>query len=160
MKTSNKILLISSSSLIGMVIVLLLIFRLMLGNSITTERPIDSVKPKVSREFPLAGFTAIEVGGHWEIELTRGETTQIKVKAPEDVLENLSVEKQAGTLILRTNKKWSSRPGKVTVLITMPSLSDLRLSGLVSLELSGFTSENLTVYTSGSTSITGKKRKS
>ena len=159
MKTSNKILLISSSSLIGMVIVLLLIFRLMLGNSITTERPIDSVKPKVSREFPLAGFTAIKVGGHWEIELTRGETTQIKVKAPEDVLENLSVEKQAGTLILRTNKKWSSRPGKVTVLITMPSLSDLRLSGLVSLELSGFTSENLTVYTSGSTSITGKKRK-
>ena len=38
----------------------------------------------------------------------------------------------------------------------MPSLSDLRLSGLVSIELSGFSSERLTVYTTGSTSITGK----
>jgi hypothetical protein len=156
MKTSNKILLISSSSLIGMVIVFLLIFRLTLGNSITTERPKDSDKPTVSREFPLAGFTAIEVSGHWEIELTRGETTQVDVKAPEDVMENLSVEKQGAALILRTDKKWRPSPGKVTALITMPSLSDLRLSGLVSLELSGFSSESLTVYTTGSTSITGK----
>jgi hypothetical protein len=139
-----------------MVIVFLLIFRLTLGNSMTTERPIDSDKPTVSRELPLAGFTAIEVSGHWEIELTRGETTQVKVKAPGDVLENLLVEKQAGTLILRTDKKWRPSPGKVTALITMPSLSDLRLSGLVSLELSGFSSESLTVYTTGSTSITGK----
>ncbi|MBL7084054.1 MAG: hypothetical protein ISS41_10580 [Candidatus Aminicenantes bacterium] len=84
MKTSNKILLISGSSLIGMVIAFLLIFRLTLGNSITTERPKDSDKPTVSRELPLAGFTAIEVGGHWEVELTRGETTQVKVNAPEE----------------------------------------------------------------------------
>lgn len=156
MKTSNKILLISSSSLIGMVIVFLLIFRLTLENNITTERSKDSDKPIVSREFHLAGFTAIEVSGHWEIELTRDEKIQVKVKAPEDVMENLSVEKQAGTLILRTNKKWRHSPGKVTALVTMPSLSDLRLSGLVSLELNGFTSESLTVYTTGSTSITGK----
>lgn len=156
MKTSNKILLISSSSLIGIVIAFLLIFRLTLGNSITTERPIDTDKPTVSRAFPLSGFTAIEVSGHWEIELTRGETSQVKVKAPKDVLENLSVERQAATLILRTDKKWRHSPGKVTALITMPSLSDLRLSGLVSLELNGFSSESLTVYTKGSTSITGK----
>ena len=156
MKTSNKILLISSSSLMGIVIVFLLIFRLTLGNSITTERLIDSDKPIVSRELPLADFTAIEVTGHWEVELTRGETTQVKVKAPGYIMDNLSVEKQAGTLILRTDKKWRSSPGKVTALITMPSLSDLRLSGLVSLELSGFSSERLTVYTTGSTSITGK----
>ena len=156
MKTSNKILLVSGSSLIGMVIVFLLIFRLTLGNSMTTERPIDSVKPIVSREFPLAGFTAIEVSGHWEVELTRGETTQVKVKAPGDVMENLSVEKRAGTLLLRTHKKWRSRPRKVTALITVPSLSDLRLSGLVSLVLSGFSSESLTINTEGSTSITGK----
>ena len=156
MKTSNKILLISCSSLIVIVIVFLLIFRLTLGNSMTTERPIDSDKPIVSREFPLAGFTAIEVSGHWEVELTRGETTKVKVRAPGDVMEDLSVEKQAGTLILSTGKKWRLSPGKVTALITMPSLSDLRLSGLVSLELSGFSSESLTVYTTGSTSITGK----
>ena len=156
MKTSNKILLISSSSLMGIVIVFLLIFRLTLGNSITTERPKNLDKPTVSREFPLAGFTAIEVSGHWEVALTRGETTQIEVKAPEDVMENLSVEKQGAALILKTDKKWRPSPGKVTALIALPSLSDLRLSGLVSLELSGFSSESLTVYTTGSTSITGK----
>jgi hypothetical protein len=65
MKTSNKILLISSSSLIGMVIVFLLILRLTLGNSITTERPKDSDNPTVFWEFPWAGFTASEVSGHW-----------------------------------------------------------------------------------------------
>ena len=156
MKTSNKILLISSSTLMGIVIVFLLLFRLTLGNSVTSERGIDSDKPTVSREFPFADFTAIEVSGHWEVELTRGETTQVKVKAPGDVMEKLSVEKQAGTLILRMDKKWRPSPGKVTALITMPSLSDLRFSGLVSLELSGFSSERLTINTEGSTSITGK----
>ena len=156
MKTSNKILLISSSSLIGVVIVFLLIFRLTLGNSITTVRPKDSDKTTVSRDFPLVGFTAIEVSGQWEIELTREETTQVKIKAPKDVMEDLSVEKRAGTLILSTDKKWRHNKRKVTALITMPSLSDIRLRGLVSLKLNGFTSENLTVYSSGVTSIKGK----
>ena len=156
MKTSNKILLISSSTLMGIMIVFLLLLRLTLGNSITPEKGEDSDKPSVSREFPLAGFTAIEVSGHWDIELARGETTQVKVQAPGDVMENLSVEKQAGTLILRTNKKWRPNPGKVTALITLPSLSDIRVSGLVSLKLSGFSSKSLTINTKGSTSITGK----
>jgi hypothetical protein len=157
MKTSNKILLISSSSLIGIVIGFLLIFRLMLGNSITTERPADSDKPIVSRDFPLAGFTAIEVSGHWEVELSRGETTQVKVMAPGDVMEKLSIEKQGEALILKTKQKWRSNPGRVTALITMPSLSGLRLSGAVSLEISGFNSEILTINTAGSTSIMGKE---
>ena len=158
MKTSNKILLISSSSLIGIVIVFLLIFRLTLGNNITTERLKDSNKPTVSREFLLTGFKAIEVSGQWGIELTRGEAIQVKVKAPGDVMEDLSVEKRAGTLILSTGKKWRHSKRKVTATaqITMPSLSDIRLSGVENLKLRGFTSENLTVHTSGVTTIVGK----
>ena len=156
MKTSNKILVISSSTLMGIVIVFLLLFRLTLGNSITTEEGKESDNPTVSRELPLEGFTAIEVSGHWEIELAHGEMTQVKVEAPGDVMERLSVEKQAGTLILKTDKKWRPDPGKVTALITMPSLSDIRVSGLVSLKLNSFSSENLTIHTKGSTSITGK----
>jgi hypothetical protein len=156
MKTSNNILLISSSSLIAIVIGFLLIFRLTLGSIITTEIPTDKDKTIVSRDFPLAGFTAIDISGHWEVELTRGETTHVKVKAPGDVMEKLSVEKQGVVLILRTDKKWNPRPGKVTAQITMPSLSDLRLSGLVSLEIDDFSSEILTINTAGSTSIMGK----
>jgi len=156
MKTSNKILLISSSSLIGIVIIFLLIFRLTLGNSVTTERLKDSDQTTVSREFPLAGFTSIEVNGQWEVELMRGDTIQVKVKGPGDIVEDLSVKKRGGTLIMNTDKKWRHSKRKVTALITMPSLSNLRLSGVVSLELNGFTSENLTVNTSGVTSIMGK----
>lgn len=156
MKTSNKILLISGSSLIGIVIVFLLLFRLTLGNSITAEKVKDSNKPTVSREFLLTGFTAIEVSGQWKIELTRGETTQVKIKAPGDVMEDLSVEKEAGALILSTDKKWRHSKRKVTALITMPSLSDLRLNGVVNLGLSGFRSQHLIINTSGVTSIKGK----
>jgi putative autotransporter adhesin-like protein len=156
MKTSNKILLISGSSLIGIVIVFMLIFRLTLGNSIVTERLKDSDQSTVFREFPLAGFTSIEVSGQWEVELISGDTIQVKVKGPGDLVESLSVKKRARTLILSTDKKWRHSKRKVTALITMPSLSDLRLNGLVSLELKGFTSEHLTINTSGVTSIMGK----
>jgi hypothetical protein len=155
MKTSNKILLISSSTLMAIGIVFLIVFRLTLGNSIPPEEGNESDKPEVSREFPLTDFTEIRISGHWEIELACGETTQVRVKAPEDVMERLSVKKQAGTLILSTDKSWHPDPGKVTALITLPSLSDLRVSGLVSLKLSGFSSENLAIHTTGSTSITG-----
>jgi hypothetical protein len=139
----------------GIVIVFLLLFRLTLGTSINTDEGKDSDRPKVSREFPLADFTAIEISGHWEIELAYGETTQVKVEAPGEVMERLSIEKQGGTLILSTDKSWRPDPGKVTALITMPSLSGLRVSGLVSLKLSGFSSDSLTIHTTGSTSITG-----
>jgi hypothetical protein len=155
MKASNKILLMSSSTLMGIGIIFIILFRLTLGNSITPEEGKYSDKPTVSREFPLADFTAIKISGHWEIELAYGETTQVKVEAPGDVMERLSIEKQAGTLVMRTDKSWRPDPGKVTALITMPSLSDLRVSGLVSLRLSDFNSENLSIHTTGSTSITG-----
>jgi hypothetical protein len=156
MKTSNKILLISGSSLIGIVIVFLLIFRLTLGNSITTERIKDSEQTTVAREFPLAGFTSIEFNGQWEVELIRGDTIQVKVKGPGDIVESLSVKKRARTLILDTDKKWRHSKRKMTALITMPSLFELRLNGVVSLELNSFTSEHLTINTSGVTSIMGK----
>lgn len=71
-------------------------------------------------------------------------------------MDDLTVKKRAGTLILSTDKKWRHNKRKVTALITMPSLSGLRLKGLVSLRLNDFTSKNLTVYSSGSTSIKGK----
>ncbi len=156
MKTSNKILLISNSCLIVVIIIFLLVFRSTLEGSITTVKSKDFDKTMVSKEFSLADFTEIEVSGHWEIELTREETTQVKVKAPKDVMETLSVQNKSGILILKTEKRSRNSPGKVTARITMPSLSAIHLRGLVSLELSGFRSENLTVYTVGSTSIIGK----
>jgi hypothetical protein len=156
MKTSNKILLISNSCLIVVMIVFLLVFRSTLESSITPVKSKDLDKSMVSHAFSLADFTEIEVSGHWGIELTRGETNQVKVTAPKDVMETLSVQNKSGTLILKTGKRRRHSPGKVTAQITMPSLSALHLRGLVSLELNGFRSENLTVYTAGATSIMGK----
>jgi len=155
MKTSNKILLMSSSTLMAIGIAFLIVFRLTLGNSNPPEEENDSDKPVVSREFPLTDFTEIKISGHWEIELACGETTQVTVKAPEDVMERLSVETQAEILILNTDKSWRPDPREVTALITMPSLSDLRVSGLINLKLSGFNSKNLAIHTKGSTSIKG-----
>jgi len=155
MKTSNKILLMSSSTLMAIGIAFLIVFRLTLGNSNPPEEENDSDKPVVSREFPLTDFTEIKISGHWEIELACGETTQVTVKAPEDVMERLSVETQAEILILNTDKSRRPDPGKVTALITMPSLSHLRVSGLINLKLSGFNSKNLAIHTTGSTSIKG-----
>ena len=156
MKTSNKILLISNSCLIVVIIIFLLVFRSTLEGSITTVKSKDFDKTMVSKEFSLADFTEIEVSGYWEIELTHEEMTQVKVKAPKDVMETLSVQNKSGILILKTEKRNHHSPGKVTARITMPSLSALHLRGLVSLELNGFKSENLTVYTAGATSIMGK----
>ena len=129
MKTSNKILWISSSSLIGVALVLLMALRISLGTGLDLEKHNDTEKTRVSRHLPLSDFTDVELDGRWEVELRRSDAEQKN----------------------RSNKS------KLTASISMPSLDYLRLSGVIELNMNGFETSNLSIRTEGVTSIRGTK---
>jgi hypothetical protein len=155
MKTSNKLLLVSASSLIVIMLVLLLALKIALEASTDIEKTAKSEVAKLTRQFPLEDFTAIQVIGHWEIDIGRGDTRQVIAEAPDNVMDTIIVEKHGQTLILENKQRF----GEVRASIKVPSLVDLRLKGLISLKLSGFETDTLSMRTSGATTIKGAGNK-
>ena len=155
MKTSNRILLISGSSLIGIMILLLFLLRLMVGSSIRVETPTRPQQAEVTKEFQIEDFNEIKMEGRWGVEVLRGDTTRVQVKAPEDVMDALSIEKHALTLILKRKERNKRDLAGTKAFITLPSLRALRLKGLISLAFNGFESDTLSIRTTGVTTLTG-----
>jgi hypothetical protein len=155
MKTSNKLLLVSASGLIVIILALFLVLRIALETSTDIEKSAKSEGAQLTKQFPLKDFTAIQVIGHWKIDVVRGDATQVIAEAPADVMDTIVVEKRQQTLILE-NK---NRLGKVRASIKLPSLLDLRLKGLISLKLSDFQTDTLSMRTSGATTINGTGNK-
>ena len=156
MKTSNKILWISSSSLIGVALVLLMALRISLGTGLDLEKHNDTEKTRVSRHLPLSDFTDVELDGRWEVELRRSDAEQVIVEGPEDMIDELYARKEGKKLLLE-RKKHRSNKSKLTASISMPSLDYLRLSGVIELNMNGFETSSLSIRTEGVTSIRGTK---
>lgn len=156
MKTSNKILWISSSSLIGVALVLLMALRMSLDTDLDFEKQNNTEKSWVSRHLPLSGFTDIELGGRWEVELRRSDAEQVIVEGPEDLIDDLYARKEAERLLLERKKRRGNK-SKLKASITMPALDYLRLNGLINLNMSGFEASRLSIRTKGVTSIRGTK---
>jgi hypothetical protein len=156
MKTSNKILWISSSSLIGVALVLLIALRISLGTDLDHEKQNDTEKTWVSRHLPLSDFTDVELGGRWEVELRRNDAEQVIVEGPEDMIDGLYARKEGKKLLLERKKRRSEK-NKLKASIAMPSLDYLRLNGVIDLNMNGFETSSLSIRTKGVTSIQGTK---
>ena len=155
MKTSNKLLLVSASSLIVIMLVLLLVLKIALETSTDIEDSAKSEGAQLTKQFTLEDFTAIQVIGHWKVDVVRGDNTQVIAEAPESVMDTIVVEKHIQTLILENKRRF----GEARAWIRLPSLVDLRLKGITSLKLRGFHTDSLSMRTSGATTINGTGNK-
>ena len=152
MRKSKKIFLIFASCPLGLALLFLFALRLTLGTSMP-ERPAASETAYITRAFNLEGFTGIDVRGHWDVEAVHGETPKVIIEAPGDVMDGLTVEKHAGTLIL--DKGRLGRHRELRASLATPFLTDLGLKGLVRLRLRGFETERLSIRAEGAVTITG-----
>jgi hypothetical protein len=104
--------------------------------------PIDEVEgPVVTRPYDFTGFTGIEIGDAFELEVTRADTYSVAITAREGLFDRINVSRQGETLKIDLEDFFFfhfNQSGKA--VITMPELRRLELSGAAEADVSGFAS--------------------
>lgn len=113
-----------------------------------------------TQEFDFSGFTFVNAGGAFVIEIKQSDSHSVIVDASPSVLKRVKISKRGETL--RVGQKWrifTWRP-RVTApeaRITMPLLRGLSLHGATKGMVSGFSSsEHFKLNLSGASRVTGE----
>lgn len=95
----------------------------------------ESPGPATTRNFQVAGFERIEVGGPYEVTVTTGGAPSVRAEGGERAIERMVVEVENGTLKIHTKKRsginfgWSDHGRPVQLVVTVPRLSAAEIGG-------------------------------
>ncbi len=93
----------------------------------------------VTKTFDIQGFSAIDAGYGFSLDVTQGDEYSISVSVDDNVLDRLNVRKDGDALIISLDSGGYTRMNLVA-RITMSSLNSVEFSGGTRGEISGFTS--------------------
>jgi hypothetical protein len=92
-----------------------------------------------TREYDLSGFTAVEAGSSFKIEIIQSNAFAVRVRAPRSMFRRLVVRASAGTLHLyRKFSFWPFPETSPEATIHMPVLDSIELNGAASARVPDF----------------------
>lgn len=94
------------------------------------DRSFDK-KGEMSKQFDVASFNKIRVGGAFVVTVKKGETHKVIADGSEDSLEEVEVKVEDGTLRVenRRNIKLTGRQKRIGLTIVVPSVEAIDFSG-------------------------------
>ncbi len=102
------------------------------------------VGPSVTRQYSFTDFTRVQVGSAFQVEITPSNTYSISITAPENWFEHMTVEKASGTLEVGLSfgfwNFWHNIGARPKLVVTMPALEILDMSGATTGTAKGFKS--------------------
>lgn len=107
----------------------------------------------------VGDFTKIEVGYGIDLVLTQGNSRDVEVTAPDDVIDKVITEVNGITLEIKMKKgksswSWGKKDENISVAITMPELEGIAASGGSNVEARGtFRGDHLEIESSGGSDI-------
>ena len=102
----------------------------------------DDSGPAVTRVYDMTGFTGIEAGYAFKVDITRSETYGISITINEKIADRLTVTKIGDTLKIGLKEPVWNVHSRPLVTITLPDLRRLELSGAAEGNVKGFKSSN------------------
>ncbi len=96
-----------------------------------------------TRQYDFTDFTRVDVGSAFEVDIARADAFSVSVDAEEDQFDHIEVSQKGDTLIVRQDwrllgrRRGGNRP---SARITMPLLTEVRLSGASRGRVTGFDS--------------------
>lgn len=104
----------------------------------------------------LAGFSKIDAGGAFRVDVTRSDTYSVVINVDEKVVPYLDVRVEGDTLRIHLKSNLVVAAGPMEAKVSMPSLSGLDLSGATQTNITGFKSgDNLDTNVSGASQLAG-----
>ena len=94
------------------------------------DRSFDK-KGEMSKQFDVANFNKIRVGGAFVVTVKKGETHKVIADGSEDSLDEVEVKVEDGTLRVenRRNIKLTGRQKRIGLTIVVPSVEEIDFSG-------------------------------
>ncbi|MFL6551543.1 MAG: GIN domain-containing protein [Povalibacter sp.] len=117
--------------------------------------------PKRTETRTLGEFQAIEVEGASRLEVTIGSPARVEVVGRDPFLKNLITEVRGDTLHVESkHRDWVAigTSPRLTLRITMPKLTALKLEGGNDVRLRGFDGGSTNIRVEGATQLTGSGR--
>ena len=102
----------------------------------------------VTQEMDLTGFDKLDISQGFNVEVSQGDDFSVVVRADDNLVEYLKVEKVGDTLKIGLEGDRIYTTSNLKAEVTMPSLTGLEASGGSDVTVSG-TGEDITVDASG-----------
>ncbi|MEO1252555.1 MAG: head GIN domain-containing protein [Pseudomonadota bacterium] len=109
----------------------------------------------VTRDYELADFDAISVGGVYELTVETGPDYSVRVSGPPEELARIDVEVRDGRLRFgRNDGDVKLRQMGVTAVVTLPALTAIDVSGVGEADVAGVDADDFSVALSGVGKVT------
>ena len=154
MKRSQIALLSVSGILAGIVIASVVSARI----AISSDNSAIAEEAQVSGYAELRGFSGIDVGGQWQVQLSQGDDWQVELSYPERLADRVKVYLRGDRLRLRLDTRawWKESDFSPTADIVMPELEELDLRGASQVDMRGFRGSRLEVDIVGAARLEGR----
>lgn len=100
----------------------------------------------------VTGFTKVDVGGAFQVDVVKGDEFAVEVEADDNLLPLISTKVRNGTLNIDTEERFSTRNG-LKVRITAPNIESMDVSGASSATLANVDNEELALDISGASRL-------
>ena len=89
------------------------------------------------RNYSFTGFDQLEMGNAFQVNVKAGNSFAVTATGELNDLDDLEIFKEDGTLVVRY-KDWGNRRQKMTIDVTLPTLTGVEFSGAVDAGIYGF----------------------
>lgn len=116
----------------------------------------DASGPVESQTREVGTFTAIDMDGAADLEITVGEGPAVEVEAPKQLLEHIRTEVRGETLYIEGKAKdwlFAKSGGGTHVRVSVPTLSTLRIDGGNDVSVRGFAGGESSIKAEGAVNI-------
>lgn len=84
----------------------------------------------VTKSRTVTSFTKLNVSGHFNITLIKGNGTTLEIKAEDNLIDYITTEVKDGKLTIEFDKKYKYRTNKsITILVNFELLNSIALAG-------------------------------
>jgi phage shock protein PspC (stress-responsive transcriptional regulator) len=119
--------------------------------------------PEFADQLGLKNFDAIDLRGLAEVRIQQSDNFAVNLEGPDELRDRYDISVVGQTLIIDydDNRRffWKGISGgdkRVKILISMPALRDLEMSGAGDVFVSGFKEDELDIELTGAVSLTGE----
>ncbi len=114
----------------------------------------DDSGSAVTKTYDFTGFTAIEAGHAFKVDVTRSDSYSVTITINENIADRLNVSIDGDTLKIDLKGTFFNFHSSPRATITMPDLRSLDLSGAADGKVKGFSSANdFDLHLSGASSL-------
>lgn len=103
-------------------------------------------------------FTAVSVGGAFEVEIKNGPVTEVKLEADDNLIKHITIEVSGNTLKIKSEGLNNLNNAHLKVFVTAPDINEIKSSGAATVDIKGVLKNNdkINLDASGAANINGE----